>query len=194
MPPDEADRPGPPAAPDAAGWAGLMARAQDGDRLAYRTLLTQIAPLLRSVAHRALRDPVEAEDAVQDTMLTLHAARHIYDPSRPFRPWLLALARARIADRQRRAVRRWRNEAPLDAGHETFPAPPTNQDEAADSRTLHAAIAALPAGQRVAIRLLKLQEMSLKEASAQSGLSVAALKVATHRGLARLRQLLGEGP
>ena len=55
---------------------------------------------------------------------------------------------------------------------------------------LHQAIENLPPDQRQAIRLLKLEEMSLKEASAKSGRSVAALKVATHRAIANLRKLL----
>ena len=38
--------------------------------------------------------------------------------------------------------------------------------------------------------MLKLDEMSLKEAAAKSGLSVGALKVAAHRGMARLRMIL----
>ncbi|WP_243772071.1 hypothetical protein [Burkholderia anthina] len=35
-----------------------------------------------------------------------------------------------------------------------------------------------------------MQEMSLKQASATTGLSIAALKVATHRGLKALRLML----
>jgi RNA polymerase sigma-70 factor (ECF subfamily) len=54
---------------------------------------------------------------------------------------------------------------------------------------LREAIERLPQGQRDAIRLLKLQEMSLKEAAAASGLSVAALKIATHRALKNLRKM-----
>ena len=38
--------------------------------------------------------------------------------------------------------------------------------------------------------MLKLDELSLKEASTKSGLSVGALKVAAHRGIARLRVIL----
>jgi RNA polymerase sigma-70 factor (ECF subfamily) len=49
----------------------------------------------------------------------------------------------------------------------------------------------LPPGQREAVRLLKLKEMSLKEAAAASGMSIAALKVATHRGLKNLRKIFG---
>ncbi len=48
----------------------------------------------------------------------------------------------------------------------------------------------LPSGQREAITMLKLEEMSLKEAAAKTGVSIASLKVATHRGMKALRKLL----
>ena len=48
----------------------------------------------------------------------------------------------------------------------------------------------LPARQREALESLKLKEMSLAEASAASGQSVAALKVNTHRALKALRALI----
>ena len=54
-------------------------------------------------------------------------------------------------------------------------------------------MARLPEGQRQAIEMLKLKEMSLKEASAASGQSVGALKVAVHRGIKALRALMGDG-
>ena len=44
-----------------------------------------------------------------------------------------------------------------------------------DGATLKKAIAALPPGRRQAIELLKQKEMSLKEASATTGMSIAAL-------------------
>jgi RNA polymerase sigma-70 factor, ECF subfamily len=53
------------------------------------------------------------------------------------------------------------------------------------------AIERLPPEQRQAIRLLKLNEMSLKEAAEASGRSIAALKVATHRAIKGLRKMLG---
>ena len=65
------------------------------------------------------------------------------------------------------------------------------EELSADVDALGTAIRALPAGQRQAIELLKLQEMSLKDASAQTGLSVGALKVATHRAMLTLRRTLG---
>jgi RNA polymerase sigma-70 factor (ECF subfamily) len=56
-----------------------------------------------------------------------------------------------------------------------------------------AALDRLPAGQREAVRLTKIKGLSLKEASAASGMSIAALKVATHRAVRRLRQILSGG-
>jgi len=52
---------------------------------------------------------------------------------------------------------------------------------------LYQAIAALPKRQRQAVRMLKLKQMSLKEAAAATGLSIAALKVSSHRAIKGLQ-------
>jgi RNA polymerase sigma-70 factor (ECF subfamily) len=182
--------PAPP--PHELDWSIYMARAQGGDREAYRRLLEEIAPYLRSLAARRMQNRGDVEDAVQDALLTVHAVRHTYDPTRPFGPWLVAIANRRIVDVLRRRGRVESRETPLDAEHETFAAHEANYHEAAsEGRALRDAVESLPPGQREAIRLLKLNEMSLKEAAAVSGMSVAALKVATHRALKNLRKLLG---
>lgn len=172
-------------------WSGLMARAQNGDAAAYRRLLGEIAPYLRSLAAKRHRDPLDIEDSVQDILLTIHAVRATYDPARPFGPWLVAIANRRIIDRLRRQTRQRARETLSDVDHETFEAAEANLGESAvDRRELHAAIESLPSGQREAIQMLKLKEMSLKEAAETSGTSVTALKVATHRALISLRKIL----
>lgn len=171
-----------------------MAHAQDGDRGAYRRLLEDIAPYLRALGRRFGLPSDEIEDAVQDVLLTVHKIRHTYDPKRPFGPWLLAIARHRLVDRVRRRMRILARETELTGAHETLAADQTNHHErAGEVRCLYAALSTLPAGQRRAIEMLKLKEMSMKEASAASGQSETALKVAAHRALKRLRLLLGSG-
>ena len=180
-------------APRARDWTGLMARAQDGDRHAYRALLEDMTPYLRVLAARCFKEPGDIEDAVQDVLLTVHAVRHAYDPRRPFGPWLVAIANRRIIDRLRRQMRARSREIELTAAHETFLSAPANlrfDETSADEAALHAAIGKLPPDQRQAVSLLKLREMSLKEAALASGRSVAALKVATHRAIKSLRKLL----
>jgi len=172
-------------------WSILMARAQGGDGAAYRRLLSEIAPYLQSLARRHHRDSGDVEDTVQDVLLTVHAIRHTYDPHRPFGPWLVAIAKRRIIDRLRYQGRTRAREVALDLEHETFCAPEANLGEADwNKRVLGDAIERLPPGQREAVRLLKLQEMSLQQAAAASGISVAALKVAMHRALKNLRKML----
>jgi len=168
-----------------------MARAQDGDRGAYRSLLEDLTPYIRSIAGRCFKEPSDVEDAVQDVLMTVHMVRHAYDPNRPFGPWLLAIANRRIIDRLRRETRQRAREMALSAEHETFSDVPANLDQANfDEAALGEAIERLPPEQRQAIKMLKLNEMSLKEAAAASGRSIAALKVATHRALKNLRRML----
>lgn len=172
-------------------WSLLMARAQGGQRDAYRLLLEDIVPYLRSLAARRHRDAGDIEDCVQDVLLTVHAARHTYNPNRPFGPWLVAIANRRTIDRLRIRGRSTARESELTDEHETFAAPEANfHDSASDARALHRAVESLPVAQREAIELLKLREMSLKEASFESGTSIAALKVATHRAVKNLRKIL----
>lgn len=179
---------------EATDWSVLMARAQDGDKPAYGRLLREVTPICRAIAGRAFRSREDVEDVVQEILLTIHQVRHTYDPQRPFQPWLLAIARRRVVDRIRRRSRIAAVEQPLAAEHEeTFSDERTNPVETVwDPEALRLAIAALPPGQRQAVEMLKLKEMSLKEASAASGLSIAALKVAGHRAYKALRLALAK--
>jgi RNA polymerase sigma factor (sigma-70 family) len=175
-------------------YARLMQRAQEGESSAYSELLTELVPLLRrQIRHRRRSlQPQDIEDLVQEVLLSLHAVRNTYDPSRAFLPWLMAIAHNRMVDGIRRQVRRSANEVTVDQLPETFPDAATNTIDTAygDPEALRQAVERLPQGQRVAIEMVKMQEMSLKEASAASGMSVPALKVAVHRGIGALRKAL----
>jgi RNA polymerase sigma factor (sigma-70 family) len=173
----------------------LMRAAQGGDADAYRALLMAVAPRIRRIvrARRGFLGTADTEDLVQDVLLSVHAVLATYDPSRPFMPWLLAIVRNRLADAARRHGRQRAHETQVDDVQVTFADVATNTTDEGigDLEALEQAIHALPVGQRQAIELLKLQEMSLKEASATTGTSVAALKVATHRAIVSLRRILG---
>jgi len=177
-------------------WSRLMAAAQAGDRRAYEDLLRECLPLLRQICRARLRDATEAEDAVQDTLLTIHRARASYDASRPFRPWLVAITERRALDRIRARGRRSGREAALDLAAE-LAAPEASADAALDAdraaAKLRDAVQELPESQRTALGLTKLQDLTLQEASARSGMSVGAIKVATHRAVQTLRRRLTGG-
>ncbi len=172
-------------------WTILMAHAQRGDATAYRRLLEDLTPWLRIYVRRWFRDDRDVEDCVQDILMTIHAIRRTYDPARPFGPWLIGIARRRVADRLRKTLRIRARETGL-AKDDDHPADPGAEDHALDHGRLMDAIAALPASQRTAVRMLKLEEKSLKEVSCETGLSIASLKVATHRALKALSAMLSD--
>jgi RNA polymerase sigma-70 factor (ECF subfamily) len=173
-------------------WSRLMAAAQDGDRLAYDRLLREILPFIRIVAARQHRAPDRLEDVVQDVLLTIHRVRHTYDPTRPFSHWLAAIVRRRSIDLLRRRRRIEAVEILNAPAFETFADPGANREkEAGDAAaTLGRAMSRLPHGQREAIELVKVRELSLAEASRLTGRSVGALKVNVHRALKLLRTRL----
>jgi RNA polymerase sigma-70 factor (ECF subfamily) len=174
--------------------AALMAAAQDGDAAAYARLLRDLVPLLRGFVRRRLKTPQtqNAEDIVQEILLSIHVARATYDRRRPFLPWAMAIAHHRLADAARRRGRIAANEMVDEELLETFLDPQANAPDGSygDVEALRHAMAGLPAGQRVAIEAVKLREMSLKEAAAATGTSIGALKVSVHRGIKALRTAL----
>lgn len=163
-----------------------MAAAQGGDARAYRALLQAIEPWLGRWFRRRMM-PAEADDLTQETMIAVHAKRHTYRPSQPFLPWLAAIARYKWIDHLRRTTRRAEDGLPPmlaadgDAGAGVIAA-----------LSIETLLAQLKPAQARAIRLVKLDGLSVEEASAASGQSVPLVKVNVHRGMAQLRRLLEE--
>lgn len=174
--------------PDRESWGRLMAEAQAGEQASYQRLLAALLPYLRGYARRHLRGEA-AEDLVQDVLLTLHRIRQTYDPARPFLPWLSVIAKRRMIDMLRRQKLVPASADDLGFDLETFADPAANNEveRSSEAERLRQAIAELPEGQRQALQLLKLEEKSLKEASDITGMSVPALKTATHRAIKALR-------
>ena len=168
----------------------LWTRAQAGDDAAYRNALTSIARRLRAFfGRRMLSVADDVEDLVQETLLALHLQRGTYDPALPVSAWVHAIARHKLVDLWRRRGRREALHDPLDDLDESEH-PFAADDEQPARRDLGILLQSLPAAQQQAITLTKIEGLSMVEASARTGVSVAALKVQVHRGLKRLAALV----
>jgi RNA polymerase sigma-70 factor (ECF subfamily) len=165
-----------------------MERAQSGDREAYRMLLESVLPDLRGFLRRRVRDADEVEDLLQDVLLTLHRARHTYDPARAFEPWLFAIARHAAVDRFRASRARRRFELPVADAAELGA---TSEDRGEVS--LETAFASLPDAQREALEMVKIEGLTMEEAAKRAGISSGALRVRIHRGYRALRKRLSGG-
>jgi len=163
-------------------WGSLMIAAQRGKRQAYDQLLRELDHWLRRYYARRL-SPTAADDARQDALLAIHSSRRTYSPSKPFGPWVAAIARYKWIDHVRDASR--------------FATLSLN-DEIAINDAAEAAISTVavddllgrlkPAQARV-IRLVKLYGASIKDASDATGQSASLVKVNIHRGLKKLAAL-----
>ena len=170
-----------------ARWGELLTAAQKGDAAAYRLFLASVMPFVRSVVrNRGLS--ADLDDVVQDVLLTVHCIRHTYEPGRRVKPWLAAIAARRAIDALRRRGRVSGREVHNELAYETFADPDANKGETLDTaRELARMTSGLSPGQKEALDLVKLKELTLVEASAASGRSVASLKVNIHRAIKKMR-------
>lgn len=175
-----------------------MARYQDGDANAFRELYALVAPRLLGYLMKMARDKALADDLLQQTFLKVHRARAAYVRGADPLPWIYSIAHRTFIDEARKGKR-----AVVRVADEDVPEVPAGLDgESADRRdesrvdpelaraTLDA-LAHLPAQQREAVVLTKLDGKSVAEAAEIAGTSVGAMKVRAHRGYEALRKLLG---
>jgi RNA polymerase sigma-70 factor (ECF subfamily) len=164
-------------------WSGLMAAAQKGDGAAYRRLLDEVRVWLCRYYARRL-PPAIIDDAAQDALIAIHQKRHTYDPTRPFEPWLAAIARYKWIDRLRDLKRTSADALPEDievGDHESA---------VVSATVLETLLGQLKPAQSTVIRMVKLHGLSIEEAADRTGQSASLVKVNIHRGLAKLAALV----
>ena len=81
--------------------ATLVARAADGDQAAFGTLVRRHAPFLVAFATRLLRSRADADDCVQDALITAwRRLPELSDPTK-VRSWLTTIVSRKATDRLR---------------------------------------------------------------------------------------------
>ena len=88
--------------PSLTGEAAWTRSAARGDREAFGRLVDLHKRAVYGLCLRLLRHPEEARDAAQEAFARAFAGLSIYDPSQPFAPWLLRIARNHCLDLARR--------------------------------------------------------------------------------------------
>lgn len=161
-----------------------------GDGGAYHAFLKGLATHLRAYFRRRLGGlPDDIEDLVQEVLLAIHNQRHTYDPDQPLTPWVHAIARYKAIDLLRRRADREALHDPLDDEQLLFAAADT--EAATARRDVMKLLDGLPERQRLPIRHMKLEGMSVAETARATGMSESAVKVGVHRGLKSLAKMMG---
>jgi RNA polymerase sigma-70 factor (ECF subfamily) len=172
--------------------ARLLIRAQDGDQAAYEKFLREASVVLRAfLSKRMAATSDRVEDVLQDTLLTVHRARHSFLLGRPVGPWLYAICEYRMIEFFRRHRRIERNE--ISSGLQAIDAAdePVQQQDEGLGTLIYEALAKLPHKQRAIIEFLKVKDLSVKDVAMQTGMSESAVKITAFRGYEAIRKMLG---
>jgi RNA polymerase sigma-70 factor (ECF subfamily) len=182
--PQQDDSPPPADATD----AELLLRVADRDRVAFELLYQRYVRSVFGLALRRLRDRQRAEDAVQETFTAVWRSAASYRPERgPAAPWLYAVARNAIVDRQRA-----RSEPPAEAVDSPSgePGPPDRAEAAFVAWRVHRALEELPDKEREVVELAYWSGLSQSEVADFLHVPLGTVKTRTRSALARLADLL----
>jgi RNA polymerase sigma-70 factor (ECF subfamily) len=151
----------------------------------FRRRIEDEMAFLRRAARRWQRQPADADDLVQDTLLRALANAHLWQPGTDLRAWLYTIMRNCFLAGVARSVR---STARLEQIAAVDPGPGAPESELRLLlRDLAAALRRLPASQRSAVILIGLEGKSYHEAAQTMGTSVGAVRSHLARGRDRLR-------
>ena len=169
-------------------------RAHQGDHAAYTALVEAHRDIAFRVAYLVTGTAADAEDAAQDAFVKAFRQIRRFDPSRPFRPWLLRIVGNEARNRRRAEARRLQYGVAASGRSEAVP--PSEHPEAAVARAdidrqLLAAVNSLPEKERLVVGLRYFLDLSGTEAAVALGVPAGTVKSRLNRALQRLREEIG---
>lgn len=166
----------------------LVVRAQNGDAEAFGDLIEDHYDLIYRTAWKWCGNRSDAEDIAQDVCVKLGTVITGFDFRSAFSSWVYRITLNAVRDMQRAGKRRGQH---ADAYAEVSPEDqPADQEEAATSRELWAAVRELPEKQRDAVLLVYAEELSHAAAADIMGIKEATVSFHVHEARKTLRGLL----
>jgi len=183
-----------------AGWMEIPeSSVQDQTRQhadqeeALAALVSQYAATLYRVAFSVLRNPADAEDAVQEAFLRVLRHRHTLGEVRDNRVWLIRIVWNIVLDRKRRAKTRPETDDVSELAR-VLPAEGLSAEQIAGAAQHHARVLAcveqLPAKERQVLMLSAFEELSSVEIAAVLGTTESSVRSRLFRARNRMAELL----
>ena len=176
----------------------IVAKARDGDRDAFKTLVEAHSRYIYSLAHRMTGNAQDAEDVVQEAWLKAHKQLSRFESRADFRTWMHRITVNCSIDLIR--ARRHREDAhdpadleqgPLrERGSEAQPTPERMTASAQISDRVNEALGLLTALERAAFTLRHVEGMSIEEVGAKLGMKTSATKHSIFRAVKKMRAAL----
>jgi RNA polymerase sigma-70 factor (ECF subfamily) len=166
-----------------------MRAAMSGDEKAYSSFLVAVAPHLRVMARRRCEHfgaPVsEAEDVVQEVLITIHLKRGTWDTARPIGPWISTIVRNKLIDSLRR--RGHRINVPIEDVIDILQA--EEQPDGLDMLDVDRMLEQLKDPQKDIVRSISVNGADVRETAERLHMTEGAVRVSLHRALKTLAAL-----
>ncbi len=170
----------------------LLRAVRAGDRVALGALLERHAPAVLRFGMKMCRDPEDAQDVLQETLLAAAKGLPDFRGDASLSTWLYAVARSFCIKKRRRSKFAPAETVPLDP--EAVAAAVALPDEAAASRELGDALAraidALEPPSREVLLLRDVEGLTAPEVAEVLGVSIASVKSRLHRARGQVRARL----
>jgi RNA polymerase sigma factor (sigma-70 family) len=149
-------------------------------------------PALRRYARALVRDPVAADDLVQDCLerAITHWSQRRQDGD--VRTWLFAILHNLAVNQMRQAARRGRHDS-LDVADEAALSHQPTQESPLLQRDIIKALAALPEEQRSVLLLVSVEELSYAEAARVLDIPLGTVMSRLARAREKLREAMNGG-
>jgi RNA polymerase sigma-70 factor (ECF subfamily) len=187
----------PPCKPDRSSLCETIRLAQQGDAAAFEVIYQQHSGRVYALCLRMLRDPVEAEDLVQEAFIQLLRKIHTFRGESAFSTWLhrLTVNLVLMRLRKKKLVSKSLDEI---TGNDEEDDKPRNEIGAADPRLsglvdridLQSAVDQLPDGYRQIFILYDVLGFDHTEIAEILGCSIGNSKSRLYKARKRLRELL----
>jgi RNA polymerase sigma-70 factor, ECF subfamily len=173
----------------------------DGPENNFEDVVSQYSPVLFRVALRRLRNVQDAEDAVQDALLSAHKYIGQFQGRSKLSTWLTTIVSNAALQKLRRHSRYEMLSLELDREHDGVawankltdagPSPETICARAEMNEKLRRALEQLSPKLRMAIQLYDLDGISMREAANTLGVSKGAMKSRVKRARESLNEAMG---
>lgn len=178
-------------APGAAGSPASIVpagrRTRHGDPDARDAIIGHL-PALRTFALSLCRDPSQADDLLQDTVVKAWSKFHLFTPGTNLRAWLFTILRNNFYSGRRKCAREVEDPDEVMAGR--LVSKPDQYGHLALAE-LQAALQDIPDEQREALILVGAMGFSIEEAAEMCGCAPGTIKSRTNRARRALAKRLG---
>lgn len=173
----------------------LIRKAIEGDTTAFRLLVYNHKDVSLSLAVSIVKDPVLAEDILQDVFVKVYHKLHTFSFKAAFTTWLYRI----VVNTSYNALKKQKKYLTIDTSVEAYKLPSTKDktlNEADQKKYIQLALQLLKTEEALVLRLFYLCELSIKEIEPITGFKNSKIKVLLHRGRGnihfQLKQLLGD--